>query len=145
MATTKATQPFRLLELFAGTGSVGTVAKEHNIEVTSLDLNKKAKPDICVNILKWNYKDYPPGHFDMIWASPPCNTFSILQYTWIGRERKINGEKVTFTHEILNEQEKQGVRILNKVKEIIEYFQPQNYFIENPQTGRMKNYMDDYH
>jgi hypothetical protein len=144
----KATAPFRILELFCGTGSVGKVAKSYgsHVKVISLDMDPKANPDICVNICKWKYKEaFPKGHFDMIWASPPCNSFSHLQCAWIGRTRKIDGERVTFTKEIMLEQEqKHGVRILNKVKRIIKYFDPENYFIENPQTGRMKNYMTEY-
>ena len=40
--------------------------------------------------------------------------------------------------DILNE----GLPILRKTEEIIDYFKPKYYFIENPQTGRMKNYID---
>ena len=33
--------------------------------------------------------------------------------------------------------------MVDKVREIIDYFKPQYYFIENPQTGKMKTYITD--
>ena len=136
--------PMRLLELFSGTGSVGKVAQQHGFVVTSVDINRKANPTFRKDIMRWKYKEFPPGYFDMIWASPPCNTFSHMQYGLIGRPSKeYNGQ--IFTRELMiAQQEEYGVPILNKVKEIIEYFQPGNYFIENPKTGRMKDYMHEY-
>ena len=41
----------RLLELFAGTGSVGKVAKSLGWDVTSLDLDFRTKPDIVADNL----------------------------------------------------------------------------------------------
>ena len=64
----------KLLELFSGTGSVGKVARDIGYEVISLDLKNA---DINIDILKWDYKVYDPGYFDIIWASPPCNTFNL--------------------------------------------------------------------
>lgn len=117
----------KVLELFSGTGSIGKICKEKNWEVVSLDLKNA---DINTDILKWNYKElYKPNDFDIIWASPPCNTFSVLQYALKTRP------------EIIRNQLENGVPILNKTLEIIDYFKPKYYFIENPDTGMMKNYL----
>jgi len=127
----------KLLELFSGTHSVGKVAKKLNYEVTSLDL---ANADININILDWDYKIYKPGHFDIIWASPPCASFSRLQNTWIGRMR----DGKIFTKEQLQKDiNEQGLPLLDRTLEIIEYFQPKYFFIENPFTGVMKEYMNE--
>ena len=61
----------KLLELFAGTGSIGKVARILGIETVSLDRDMEA--DIRIDIMDWDYQSaYEPGHFDIIWASPPC-------------------------------------------------------------------------
>ena len=131
----------KVLELFSGTHSVGNVCNERNYEVVSLDLHNA---DINIDILNWDYKVYPPKYFDIIWASPPCATFSTLTNGNLGRRLKcINNE--IYTKEIMEKREKEiGLVILNKTKEIIRYFNPKYYFIENPKTGRMKNYMNEY-
>ena len=52
-------------------------------EVTSLDV---ACADVNTDILDWDYKnEFQPNHFDIIWCSPPCTTFSPLRRCNIGR------------------------------------------------------------
>ena len=63
----------KLLELFSGTGSVGKVAKELGYEVVSLDLKNA---DINADNLHWNYKQFKPNEFRIIWVSPPCTEYS---------------------------------------------------------------------
>ena len=58
----------KLLELFSGTGSVGTVASALGWTVVSLDLKGA---DINCDILQWKYKTYPVKYFDMIHAISP--------------------------------------------------------------------------
>ena len=128
----------KVLELFSGTGSVGKICKEMSWEVISLDLKGA---DINTNILNWDYTQYPVGHFDLIWASPPCDTFSQLRRTWVGKKLKCHHGEVC-THELLQHDiDTIGLPILRKTEEIIAYFNPKYYFIENPQTGHMKTYM----
>lgn len=118
----------KVLELFSGTGSIGKICKEKNWDVISLDLKNA---DINIDILKWDYKQFEPKYFDIIWASPPCNTFSKLQTVHRTKEQIITN---------INEN---GLPLLNKTLEIIDYLQPKYYFIENPQTGKMKEYILD--
>ena len=67
----------RLLDLFTGTGTVARVAEELGFDVTTLDMNPKCKPDICADILDFDCERiFVPGEFDIVWASPPCYTFS---------------------------------------------------------------------
>ncbi len=72
----------KVLELLSGTGSVGTVCKEHDCEVAPLDRDMPA--DIRADIMDWDYKAFPPRHFDFIWASPPCTEYSVA--TTIGHK-----------------------------------------------------------
>ena len=128
------------LELFAGTGSVGKVLKEAGHNVVSLDLKGA---DINTNILDWDYTTFPKDHFDYIHASPPCDTFSVCRKCWIGRELKSRPGKVLTMEDIIKDQIDIGLPILNKTLEIINYFNPTFFTIENPQTGDMKKYITD--
>ena len=126
----------RCLELFSGTGSVGNELKKMGVEVISLDLKNS---DININILEWDYKKYK-GNIDIIWASPPCRTFSSIKKTHIGRKKK-DGTIITKL-DIENDIRKYGLPLLYKTIEIILYFSPKYWIIENPQTGDMKKYID---
>ena len=129
----------KVLELFSGTHSVGKICNEKGWEVVSLDLKGA---DININILDWDYKIYKPEDFDIIWASPPCDTFSALRKTWIGRKLKAHGGEICTKELLQKDIDTIGLPILRKAEEIINYLKPKYYFIENPQTGRMKEYID---
>jgi site-specific DNA-cytosine methylase len=141
----------RVLELFSGTHSIGMVAKKLNYDVVSLDrdLGATTKFDksytspnhIKCDIMTWNYKeDFKQGDFDIITASPVCLYWSILRNCWIGRKFKNSDEIVT--HETLNRDiDVYGKPMVDKVFEIIEYFKPKYYWIENPKTSKMWNYI----
>ena len=109
----------RLLELFSGTGSVSKAVGDQFEEVVSVDILPSFQPSICVDILTWDYTEYPQDFFHTIWASPPCTEYSKAKT--------------------------QGVRnyaladsIVKRTLEIIDYFEPVRWFIENPQTGKLK-------
>ena len=130
----------KVLELFSGTGSVGKVCKEIGWETLSVDIDGRA--DITIDILDWDYKQYDKDEFDVIWASPPCATFSAMQYSNLGRVR--NGG--IFTKEMMeSDMTTKGDPLVLKTLEIITYFNPHYWFMENPDTGRLKDrpYMKD--
>ena len=122
----------RVLELFSGTGSVGKVCKEKNWKVLSLDLKNA---DINCDIMNWNYKEFDRDAFDIIWSSPPCTSYSALLASWIGRN--VRGE--FYTKEIMERDMLEGDKIVKKTLEIINYFNTKYWFMENPQTGRLKS------
>lgn len=128
-----------VLELFSGTRSVGKVCDELGFKSVSVDLILDA--DHKVDIMEFDYTQYDKDAFDIIWASPPCTAYSNLQNSWLGRER--NGK--LFTKEIMEENRKEADKLVLKTLEIIKYFNPSLWFIENPQTGQLKNreYMKD--
>ena len=114
----------KILELFSGTKSVGKVALEMGHSVVSLDLKNA---DINCNILEWDYTCFPVGTYDFIWASPPCTEYSIAKTTGVRKIEEAN-------------------KIVKKTIEIIEYFKPTWWVIENPQTGYLKKqeFMKDF-
>ena len=125
----------RLLDLCSGTGSVSKKALELGYEVVSLDITDQYhSPTILADIMEWDYKTaYPRGYFDIVWGSPPCRTFSTCRRCHIGRSLS----REQYEWDILNV----GLPVVRRVQEIIEWFAPDRWYIENPQTGRLKDYM----
>tara|TARA_R110002126_G_scaffold40843_3_gene119597 strand:- start:472 stop:1113 length:642 start_codon:yes stop_codon:yes gene_type:complete len=140
------------LELFSGTHSFGKVSSKLGYNVISLDrdLDDKcpftdyvSKTHIKTDIMTWNYRQYPVGHFKLITASPVCMWWSHLRRSWIGRKIKAHGDNI-ITAEILDKDiELYGVPMVDKLFEIINYFNPDYYIIENPKNGKMKEYIND--
>ena len=114
-----------LLELFCGTKSFTKefIKIEGNKSIT-LDFEERFEPDICIDILKWDYKNTNLKP-DIIWSSPPCTCFSVasIKYNW----KKENNVFIP-----QSEKTKKAILILEKTIEIINYFKPKYYFIENP-------------
>lgn len=126
----------RLLELHCGTKSISKVFEKNGWECITLDIDPRWNPTICCDILTWDYKSaYPPGYFDMVHSSPPCTTFSSAR--WFN-----NGRFGNTTESLTNDMINLGIPPLQKTLEIIKYFKPACYTIENPQSGRMKNFLD---
>ncbi len=131
----------KCLELFCGTKSFKK-AVPPDWEVISVDILEKFNPDICCDIMDLDYKQWDEGEFDIIWASPPCRFFSHARYAWIGKWTKFNN--AILTKEMLKQDElEHGLPPVKKALEIIEYLKPKYWFMENPQTGRLKNHITD--
>jgi hypothetical protein len=126
----------RILELFKGTGSVSKYIEKYHpdCEIISLDIFKKFNPTICKDIIDWNYKEYPCGYFDIIWASPECKIYSILQGNLLKNKW---GDENTWRHN-LEVARRSNDKYVLRVLEIIEYFKPEKWFIENPYYSNMK-------
>jgi site-specific DNA-cytosine methylase len=112
----------RLLELFSGTGSIGKTFAQMGWEVVSLDSDVKTDATIKEDILTWDHTVYPPGHFDAIWASPCCTQYSCAR----------RGAKTPRNLPLAD-------ALVIRSQELINYFNPRVWFIENPQTGMLKN------
>ena len=71
----------KLLELFAGTGSVGRVFEAAAWEVVSVDIDPKARANLTMSVLDIPLDYWPEGTFDFVWASPPCTLYSTARTT----------------------------------------------------------------
>ena len=112
-------QKMRLLELYSGTGSIGAAFERIGWDVVSLDIEAKFEPTHVVNIHDWDYRQYPPNHFQFVWASPPCQNFSRCRST--GGPRDITGACANVARAL----------------EIMHYFGAP-MAMENPRTGLLK-------
>ena len=135
------------LELFSGTHSFGKVSSKLNYKVYSLDKDLTAKCPFSdyesenhfqEDIMTWNYKQFPQNHFSLITASPVCLWWSNLRSTWIGRMKQ---GKIYTKDDIDKDINELGKPMIDKVFEIIDYFKPKIWIIENPFTSRLKHYI----
>ena len=110
----------RLLELFSGTGSVGQAFRATGWEVFSVDLDPKSPADLHQDVLEFDFCAFPAGHFDAVWASPPCTQYSVARTT--GGPRDLEGAD----------------RLVRRTLEIICHLQPRAWWLENPWTGLMR-------
>lgn len=113
-----------VLELFAGSRSIGKVADELGMNVFSSDINDFGGINYVVDILKFDTSKVPFKP-DIIWASPPCTGFSVasIGHHWGGGK----GAYVPKT-----ETAKLGIELVKKTIELIEFYKPKYWFIENP-------------
>jgi site-specific DNA-cytosine methylase len=107
----------RLLELFSGTGSVGDVFRQHGWSVVSLDRDMPA--DIRMDIMEWDFREFETHAFDFVWCSPPCTEYSIAKTVGARRIDEANA-------------------IVRRALEIVRYFDPPYWALENPQSGLLK-------
>ena len=124
----------KVLELFSGTGSVGKCCKALGWDVVSVDMLLPA--DHQVDIMNFDYKQYSKDEFDIVWASPPCTEYSNLQNCWLGRKKK---DGIIYTKEIMNKNMNEADKLVLKSFEIIDYFNPHYWFLENPAKGKLKS------
>lgn len=110
----------KLLELFAGTRSVGKQAEKIGFEVFSSDIEPFAGIDYVVDILKFDPNKLPFKP-TVIWASVPCTTYSMLsvRHHRDGWKPKSDAAKL-------------GDAIATKTLEIIKELEPKYWYIENP-------------
>lgn len=114
----------KVLELFAGSRSVGKIAEELGMEVFSSDLIEFEGIHYPVSILDFDVTKVP-FQPDIIWASPPCTGFSVaaIGHHWTGGK----GAYIPKT-----DTARLGIELVKKTLEIIEHFQPTYWFMENP-------------
>ena len=127
----------KVLELFAGSRSVGKISESLGMEVFSSDLTPFKGIHYPVSILDFDVTKVP-FQPDVIWASPPCTGFSVaaIGHHWAGGK----GAYIPKT-----DTARLGIELVKKTIEVIEHFNPTYWFIENPRgVLRKMPFMEGY-
>jgi len=131
----------KILELFAGTRSIGKEFEKAGHEVFSVEWCKDFENiDLYTDITELKYGQIITlmnGFPDVIWASPDCTTYSIAAIS----HHRIKKEN---TLEAKSDYAKQCDKTNKHVLELIKMLEPKYYFIENPRGGMRKmDFMQD--
>ena len=118
----------KTLELFAGSQSFSKVLAILGHETFTSDVKQFGDISYVVDVMRFNFKKVPYVP-DIIWASPPCGTFSVASISthWKGGKR---------AYEPRTEASELGIKLVKKTTSIIKRYQKLNpyliWFIENP-------------
>ena len=126
----------KVLELFAGTRSIGKEFEAKGHEVFSVEWDKDFEHiDLYTDISTLTAKEILEkfGHPDVIWASPDCTTFSVAA---ISKHRRRNPENGSL--EPITEYAKFCDATDQHVLDLIRELNPTFFFIENPRGAMRK-------
>lgn len=126
----------KVLELFAGTRSIGKAFEARGHEVFSVEWNKDFQDiDLYADIGQLTAQDILErfGAPDVIWASPDCTTFSVAAISYHRRLNKQTKslDPITEYARFCDEVDKNMLRLIRELR-------PAFYFIENPRGGMRK-------
>lgn len=131
----------KVLELFAGTRSIGKAFEAKGHKVFSVEWNKDFENiDLYADIGTVTAKEIIEkfGYPDVIWASPDCTSYSIAAISH-HRKKEANGNLTP-----VSEYAKFCDSVNKHVLDLIRELNPKYYFIENPRGGlRKMDFMQD--
>lgn len=119
-------------DLFSGLESVAKGFRARGHTTFTLDFDPQFEPDTCIDILEWDWTaQRRVQQPDVIWASPPCEAFSVARIgtNWSGSKTEPLVPKT--------EKAELGLRLLERTVHIIQMVKPRLFFIENPR-GAMR-------
>lgn len=128
------------IELFSGTASFSKVMSLHGHRIFTVDNDESVCPHLLADVSNVTVGMFPYRP-DILWASPPCNGFSVAA---IGKNwRMVEGIPLPKT-----ESAKVGLNLVWHTIRIINELKPTWWFIENPRgmlrkmlimNGRIRN------
>ena len=113
-----------ILELFAGSRSIGKVGDKLGMNVFSVDWEKYENIDLCIDVAKLKKEDVPFVP-DFVWASPDCTTYSIAA---ISTHRNNTEPKSEYAKKC----DTTNQHFISLIKEWLEINPDMVFFIENP-------------
>ena len=115
----------KVLELFAGSRSIGNTAEELGMEVFSVDWTPYEKIDLAIDIEELK-KEQVPFIPNIVWASPDCTTYSIAA---VSKHRRNRTEPVSEYAVKCDNVNQHWIRL---IKEWLLINPDMVFFIENP-------------
>lgn len=117
----------KVLELYAGSRSIGKVAEQYGHEVCSVDIKQFGDIDIVKDCEFIDLFDLPfiP---DMVWSGTPCTTYSLAG---ISHHRK---EDTTPTSDFAKKCDRMNINNLILINDILEINPSMVWYIENPRA-----------
>lgn len=125
----------KCLDLFSGTRSIAKAFEEKGHEVYTIDIDRIHKNiDWYVDIMEVTPKDIIDrfGVPDVIWASPPCTSYSIAAISH-HRERTPDGVLMP-----KSEFAKKSDELVKNTLDLIKKLNPMYFFVENPRGALRK-------
>jgi len=113
-----------VLELFSGSKVLSETFEERGHDTFTVDKEEEYEPDLAADILELDVGNLPEEFqedVDVVWASPPCTTFSIASMYRYWED----GEPCKSDTYI-------GLALVKKALELIEKIDPDYWFVENP-------------
>jgi len=115
------------VELFSGTGTIAETFRRRGHDVLTIDADPEHEADRHLDVLDMTTLDITSefGIPEVIWASPPCQRFSVAQIgnNWTKRGYRLHPK---------NEESQRAIDIVKKTLHLIDCFEGVIYFIENP-------------
>jgi hypothetical protein len=117
----------KVLDLYSGLGGWSAPFKAAGDDVITVDFNPDFGCTITTDIMTWGYWDMIDWSPDLILASPPCETFSVMSIGthWTGGWR---------AYEPKTDAAATAMKLVQRTVEIIEDLDPTGYIIENPRA-----------
>jgi len=111
----------KTIELFSGTKSFSKIAARLGHGTFTVDNDPGTYPDLIADIRILDKSDFPYAP-DILWASPPCQGFSVAT---IGRNWYRDGTPKSPSAEL-------AIELIEHTLRLIEELEPTWFFIENP-------------
>lgn len=124
----------KILELFAGTRSIGNEFEKGGHTVFSIEWDKSFENiNMYADISKITAEEIIEkfGFPDVIWASPDCTTYSIAAISHHRTKKENTLEAKSEYAKFCDETNKNVLKLIKELK-------PKYYFIENPRGGMRK-------
>ena len=121
----------KVLELFAGTRSIGRAFEKKGHEVFSVDYSREFEGiSEYVDIGKLTAEDVIAwfGHPDVIWASPCCVTYSVAGIRYHRQPDPVSGRWIMPGDRYAQQCDTTNAHLIELIKEL----DPKIWFIENP-------------